>query len=311
MHDEYLQFPVYQVDAFTREIFRGNPAGVVPHADGLTGTQMQDIARELNNSETAFILKPTSKDHDVWVRFFTPRAEVPICGHATISAHYVRAIIEKLPACRVLQRTGAGILPVDIVPDSKDYKIIMTQGKIQFGPTLQNTHIQTLLRALNLNSADIDGRCPVQAVSTGHGKIMVGIKRKEQLDALAPDMGMLNRLGKEIDCPGFFVFTFDSPLPGILTHGRMFAPGIGINEDPVTGNANGPLGAYLVKHNLVKHNGKYFQFRARQGEAIRRPGEMDVMVDIEKGEPSQIRIAGEAVIAFCASLTLACPAALF
>jgi PhzF family phenazine biosynthesis protein len=307
MHVKYLQFPVYQVDAFTREVFRGNPAGVVPHADGLTESQMQDIARELNNSETAFILKPTSTDHDVWVRFFTPYTEVPICGHATISAHYVRAIIEKLPACRVLQRTGAGILPVDIVPDNKDYKIIMTQGKIRFGPLLENNHIQTLIHALNLNSKDIDDRCPVQVVSTGHGKIMIGIKRKEQLDALAPDMGILNRLGKEIDCPGFYVFTLDSPIPEILIHGRMFAPGIGINEDPVTGNANGPLGAYLVKHRLVKHNGTYFQFRARQGEAIRRPGEMEVMVDIENNEPSHIRIAGEAVIVFSTSITPARP----
>ncbi|MDQ1350300.1 MAG: hypothetical protein QG657_601 [Acidobacteriota bacterium] len=307
MHDKYLQFPVYQVDAFTREVFRGNPAGVIPHADGLTESQMQDIARELNNSETAFILKPTSTDHDVWVRFFTPYTEVPICGHATISAHYVRARIEKLPACRVLQRTGAGILPVDIVPDNNDYKIIMTQGKIRFGPLLEHNHIQTLLRALDLNSEDIDDRCPVQVVSTGHGKIMIGIKRKEQLDALTPDMGILKELGKEIGCPGFYVFTLDSPTPEILVHGRMFAPGIGINEDPVTGNANGPLGAYLVKHRLVKHNGTYFQFRARQGETIRRPGEMNVMVDIENNEPSRIRIAGEAVIVFCASITTACP----
>jgi len=297
-------YPIYQVDAFTRQLFKGNPAGVVPFADGLTETQMQDIAREFNNSETAFILKPTARDHDVWVRFFTPTKEVPICGHATISAHYVRAILEKLPPRQILQKTGAGILPVDIIKENNDYKIMMTQGKIEFGPILANVHFNTLLTALSLSPSDIDDRCPVQIVSTGHGKIILGIKQKEQLDKLSPDMGLLSRLGDEIHCPGFFIFTFDSPDSKILTHGRMFAPGIGINEDPVTGNANGPLGAYLVKHNLVPHDGKFFRFRTRQGEAIRRPGEMDVLVDIENNNPSRVRIVGEAVIAFHSELKI-------
>jgi len=83
------KYRIYQIDAFTKKRFEGNPAGVVANADGLTDLQMQAIARELNNSETAFILSPTSSDHDVWVRFFTPTTEVPLCGHATIAAHYV------------------------------------------------------------------------------------------------------------------------------------------------------------------------------------------------------------------------------
>ena len=73
------KYRVYQVDSFTKELFKGNPAGVVANADGLTVEQMQNIARELNNSETAFILNPTGSDHDVWIRFFTPYVEVPIC----------------------------------------------------------------------------------------------------------------------------------------------------------------------------------------------------------------------------------------
>jgi len=83
---------LYQIDAFTNRPFSGNPAGVVANAEGLTEGQMQAIARELNNSETAFLLPPQGSDHDVQVRFFTPTTEVPICGHATISAHYVRAL---------------------------------------------------------------------------------------------------------------------------------------------------------------------------------------------------------------------------
>ena len=86
------RYRVYQVDSFTTEKFRGNPAGVVPDADGLSEPEMQVIARELGNPETAFVLSPDGTDHDVRVRFFTPTTEVPSCGHATIAAHYVRAV---------------------------------------------------------------------------------------------------------------------------------------------------------------------------------------------------------------------------
>lgn len=89
------KYRVFQVDAFTIEPFSGNPAGVVPNADDLTEEQMQAIARELNNSGTAFVFQPTAADHDVHVRFFTPTKKVPICGHATVAAHYILALITK------------------------------------------------------------------------------------------------------------------------------------------------------------------------------------------------------------------------
>ena len=107
-------YRVYQVDSFTTKRFYGNPAGVVVNADGLSDGQMQSIARELNNSETAFILSPKDKKADVRVRFFTPTNEVPICGHATIAAHYVRALEFGLDKANVWQETGAGILEVEI-----------------------------------------------------------------------------------------------------------------------------------------------------------------------------------------------------
>jgi PhzF family phenazine biosynthesis protein len=127
------RYRIYQVDSFTTERFRGNPAGVVPNADGLTAMQMQTIARELNNSETAFVLNAEAPDHDIRVRFFTPTIEVPSCGHATIAAHYVRAVENSLPSSTVIQKIGAGILPVDVVRDDSDYRIVMTQGAIEFG----------------------------------------------------------------------------------------------------------------------------------------------------------------------------------
>jgi PhzF family phenazine biosynthesis protein len=295
------KYSLYQVDAFTVEKFRGNPAGVVLNADSLTETQMWAIARELNNSETAFLLSPSSSDHDVWIRFFTPTQEVPSCGHATIAAHYVRAIENHLPSSKIIQRTGIGLLPVQVIHDGDDYRIVMTQGAIEFGEPLSEKERDDIVSALGLTFASLDERCPVEIVSTGHSKVLIGIRNRARLKDLKPDMGRLADISREIDCNGFFVFRLDFGSE-ILANGRMFAPAIGIPEDPVTGNANGPLGAYLVKHQLVSVNGDTFSFKAKQGEAIGRPGVVEVSVELEKGEPKIVRVGGQAVVVFRAEL---------
>ena len=296
-------YHVYQIDSFTKTKFAGNPAGVVTNADGLTDRQMQRIARELNNSETAFIFKSEDDTCDVQVSFFTPIKEVPICGHATIAAHYSRAIENRLGTTRVLQKTGAGILPVDIVREDDDYKIIMTQGKIEVHDAISGTAQQELLEALGMNRQDILENYPVAIASTGHSKVMVGIKDIHVLHGLRPNMNSLTKLSSEIGSNGYYVFTINQDESPMI-HGRMFAPAIGINEDPVTGNANGPLGAYLVHYGLVKHDGFLFSFTVIQGEAIGRAGTMEVQVRIQNNQPKEVKIAGNAVIAFSTELML-------
>jgi PhzF family phenazine biosynthesis protein len=291
-------YRIYQIDAFTKERFRGNPAGVVANADGLSDSQMQAIARELNNAETAFILSATASDHDVWIRFFTPTTEVPSCGHATISAHYICAIEKKLPSCTVQQRIGIGILPVDIVKEDSEYRIVMTQGSFEISPPITDKTRNDIINALNLSDTDLDNRCPIQIASTGHSKVMVGIKSREKLNSLTPDLTRLTNISKTIGCNGHFVFTFDSDDEEILTHGRMFAPAIGIPEDPVTGNANGPLGAYLVHHKILEASGGLVTFKGKQGEAIGRPGIVTVTVEVKDGKPSKVQVGGYAVVAF-------------
>ncbi|MBI6871233.1 PhzF family isomerase [Clostridium aciditolerans] len=298
------KYNLYQIDSFTKEKFTGNPAGVITNADGLTDYEMQKIARELNNSETAFIFSSNSDEYDVHIRFFTPTNEVPICGHATIAAHYARAIENGLDTSKVYHKTGAGILPVDIVKENGDYKIVMTQGKIEFGTIIDGINKKELLAALNITKSDLLEDYEIQIVSTGHSKVMVGIKSNETLNTIQPDFGKLSKLSKVIKCNGYYVFTVNSQDSDILIHGRMFAPAIGINEDPVTGNANGPLGAYLVHHNLVKHNNSLFKFKAKQGEAIKRPGIIEVEVKIENEEPVEVKVSGNAVIIFKSELSL-------
>lgn len=289
---------VYQVDSFTKEKFKGNPAGAVPYAEGLSDQQMQLIARELNNSETAFLFPADNDLCDGVIRYFSPTTEVPICGHATVAAMYVKAIEEKLSTSIFRMKTQVGILPFEIIKTDTDYKVAMTQGKIEFGDTLENENKTKLLTALNIQQTDFFDNYPIQIVSTGHSKVMVGIKSRALLNSLKPNMYELAELSKQINCNGYFVFTFDPDKEEVLTYGRMFAPAIGINEDPVTGNANGPLGAYLVHHKLVAHDEKHFSFKGRQGEAINRLGEMEVHVEIENGEAKTIKIVGEAVKVF-------------
>lgn len=292
------KYRVYQVDSFTTRKFEGNPAGVVANADGLTDRQMQAIARELNNSETAFILSPEAGDHDVRIRFFTPTTEVPTCGHATIAAHYVYAMENRLGSQTVIQRIGIGTLPVDIVKSDSGYRMIMTQGAPEIHPPVEPAMKNDILGALGLTPRDLDERCPMQVSSTGSAKMMIGIKTRETLNRLGPDMNRLKELTGLLSCNGHFVFTLEPHDPDILSHGRMFAPAIGINEDPVTGNANGPLGAYLVKNRLLPASKGTVTFNGKQGEAIGRPGIVTVTVETRDDTPVKVQVAGEAVVAF-------------
>ena len=298
------KYRIYQVDSFTKEKLTGNPAGVVINADGLTEKQMQQIARELNNSETAFILTSDSPDYDVEVRFFTPKMEVPICGHATIAAHYVYAMEKGIKNGRIVQKTKAGILPVDIINNGDDNSMIMTQGTISISEPLADEYINEITTALGISTQDLEEKCPVCIASTGHSKVMVCIRSNQQLHSLSPDMAMLTNISKKINCNGYYVFTLNHG-EDILVHGRMFAPAAGLNEDPVTGNANGPLGAYLVKYNIEQNeNDDTFVFKAAQGEAIGRKGIIEVIVTKENSKPTLVQIKGDAVVVFNTEITL-------
>lgn len=292
------KYNLYQIDSFTKQKFTGNPAGVITNADGLSEKDMQKIARELNNSETAFIFSSDSQDYDVQLRYFTPTTEVPICGHATIAAHYARAVENDLESCRIYQKTKVGILPLDILKENDDYRIVMTQGEIEFGSYIEGSNIEQLLCALGITQEDLLWKHKIQIVSTGHSKVMIGVKNKNIVNKLRPNYDALAKLSEVIQCNGYYIYAMNTEDDDILIEGRMFAPAVGINEDPVTGNANGPLGAYLVYHKLVQHDGSQFKFKVKQGEAIGRTGIIEVAVNIENDMPILVKICGEAVIAF-------------
>jgi PhzF family phenazine biosynthesis protein len=209
-----------------------------------------------------------------------------------------------LPSCRVIQKIGAGILSVDIIREREDYCIVMTQGAIEFGESFTGRKRDEIAAALSLGKGELDDRCPVQIVSTGHSKVLVGIRERTVLNRLRPDLARLTEISRRIKCNGYFVFVLDNDSGDVLSHGRMFAPAIGIPEDPVTGNANGPLGAYLVQHRFVQTDGKLFAFKGQQGEAIGRLGTVEVTVEMVEGRPTVVRVGGRAVIVFKSELVM-------
>ena len=297
-------YTIYQVDSFTNTVFSGNPAGVVINADGLSDNDMQNIARELNNSETSFFFSPKDDSCDGELRYFTPKIEVPTCGHATIAALYAKAVEEKLGSCKFNIKTKVGILPMEIAKLGNGYYISMTQGKIEISESLDDSLVKELLIALKIRETDLDERCPIQIASTGHSKVMIGIKSRNSLNEMNPDNEKLIEFSKKIRCNGYFVFTLDTNKSNVLTEGRMFAPAIGINEDPVTGNANGPLGAYLIHNKIRMEESGKFEFVGFQGEKLQRPGKIIVEVTVNKGVPEKVKISGEARIVFKTEITM-------
>jgi PhzF family phenazine biosynthesis protein len=293
-----MKLHVFQVDSFTTELFKGNPAGVVLNADHVSEMHMQQIAREMNKSETAFIMNHKSEDYDIHVRFFTPTKEVPLCGHATIAAHYIYAKHHGITTGSIRQKTQAGILPVHIIPEDDDLRIVMTQAPIEYGKILDEEEQNILLEGLGILKGSLDHTLPIQIISTGHSKVMIPIQSKEVLDRMTIKESVLTQLSTKISCNGYYVFTFDTQEPEILISGRMFAPAIGIPEDPVTGNANGPLGAYLTHYNRIERKVGGYTFTIKQGEAINRKGYMQVHVYSKHGEPELIQISGRARIVF-------------
>jgi PhzF family phenazine biosynthesis protein len=297
-------YRLYQLDAFTKKRFTGNPAGAITNADGLTPVEMQQIARELNNSETAFLFMEGCENYDMLVRFFTPTKEVPLCGHATIAVHYANALEKQMPGnTRVMQKTGAGILPVDIFREDDDYQIATTQGEVKIDEPLSLEYQRQIMAALGVGQGDLLRDCPIAIVSTGHSKVMIGMRDLAQLHTLQPDLAALSRISEAICCNGYYTFTLD-PKNEPFVHGRMFAPAIGIPEDPVTGNANGPLGAYLVHVGLADSTKDVFSFEAIQGEAIGRPGTMTVNVSIADKKPVSVQIVGNAVVVFSTEIEI-------
>lgn len=297
-------YRLFQVDAFTDRLFTGNPAGVVLDADGLAEPEMQTIAREMGGVDTAFVLSAAGTDHDLRLRFFSPSREVPFVGHATVAAHVVRAQTLRGDLQRLRQLSGTGVVEVDVQRRATAVEVGVRQKAATLVRALDHGELESLLDALGAGSSALDTRCPIEIYARRSTRLLLGLRSHSALARLKPDLAALARLTPHLGAEGYFIFTLDSAIATCLTESRMFCPAIGIPEDPVSGNAHAMLGAYLVRHGLLRSDGGAARFRGAQGTALGRPGQVDIDIDVADGTPGAVRIAGTGVIVFATTLTL-------
>lgn len=274
---------VLQVDAFAREPLAGNPAGVVPEADGLTDGQMQAIAREMALSETAFLT--ASEEADRRVRYFTPAQEVDLCGHATIGAFVHLHEDGVLDAGTTTLETNVGVLEIEIETDGT---VWMTQAD----PTIDeiDAGYDRVADALGVDRAALEGASedlPLAVASTGLPIVMVPITYLRDVGNADPDDAAVEALSEEVGAAGVYLFTFDTLEGESTLHGRTFAPAVGISEDPVTGTASGAVGAYLDRYDAFDPIPD--ELRLEQGHYVDRPGFVRVRVGDE------VRVGGRGV----------------
>ena len=284
---------VKQVDAFTTKPFTGNPAAVVLSANGLTEKEMQHIAREMNLSETAFILPPSGKQADLRIRWFTPTNEVGLCGHATIASFHALAEenmhgMKKSGMYEFLLETASGILPVSVTKDSGLATVKFTLPM----PELVKSHgLKTdFFAPLGISIDDFDKRLPCVAGMNAY----LPMKRLSVLYDMQPNFDLLKKVIHQKKLLGVCVFSTETVERTSAFHSRFFAPNDGINEDPVTGIGNGPLGVYMVEHGLVGKSDGKIEMVGEQGDIIGRPGRVKVVVEVERGKSKSVAIIGNA-----------------
>lgn len=289
------------VDAFTTEPLTGNPAGIVPESEGLTDEQMQAVAKEFAQSETAF-LRP-SENADRSVRYFTPTTEVDLCGHATVASHAFLFEDGAMQAGTYTLETNVGVLDIEA---EEDGTVWMTQGEPEVR-VVEDLEYQVVAEALDIDPAalaDVGADLPLGVASTGLSYLMVPVNFLEHVGEVSPTPEAIETLTEAVGAFGVYVFTFDTLEKASTLHARMFAPGAGVSEDPVTGTAAGACAAYLRQTHAFGTNGNDDggaipdRMIVEQGDFVDRPGRIRVRVE------DAIWVGGRAVTALDGRLAI-------
>ena len=309
MSPERRTLKFYQADVFTDMPFGGNPVAVVPDALGLSSRELQQIAREMNLSETVFVFPPTDSAAAAKIRIFTPTREIPFAGHPVLGTFFVLGKLDRLPLkepiTRVCHECSIGVFPVELhVLKGEILRVVMSQPKPQFlGAVEQMKDLFEVATALGL-SKDLITRTklPVEVVSTGLPVLIVPVRTLTAVRSIVPDIVAINDLCARYGAEGIMVFTTVTVEEFSDVHTRMFAPSIGILEDPATGSASGALGAYLV-HNGVVEVGPTTEIIAEQGYEIERPSRIVIQVESDDDAIQEVKVGGQVVMMAEGTLT--------
>ncbi|NWF69060.1 MAG: PhzF family phenazine biosynthesis protein [Chloroflexi bacterium] len=284
------------VDVFTNQAFGGNQLAVFEDGRGLATETMQAIAREINFSETTFVLPPDDPNNHYRVRIFTPSVEMPVAGHPTIGTAFVLAHTRMIDtsgqrsALRLEEQ--AGVIPVLVeLHEGAPTMITMQQSLPTFGPRFNN--VPLIADMLSLNAEEIESAYPLEVVSCGVPFLFVPLRSLVALQRCKLRLDVWERALRDFAAPHVFVFARGTVTAEGTVHSRMFAPALGIIEDPATGAASGPLGCYLVKHKLVSDNPA--RIVSEQGFEIARPSLIRVEIERMGSEITRVSVGGQCV----------------
>lgn len=280
---------VYHYDAFSKKPNKGNPAGVVLNGDDLTETEMQDVAFKVGFNETAF---PISSDRaDLRIRYFSPKQEMELCGHATMATIYAlktNGWLENKTELTI--ETNAGVLPIRITKnEQKEIHITMKQALPQFKKFEGSRY--DLAKAIGIEEVDFDDELPIMYGSTGAWTLLIPIKSLDIFNKMEPNNKVFSSILNEIPNASVHPFCLESYYEEADMHGRHFSSTFsGTIEDPVTGTASGVMGAYFAKY-IKKECDMPINLIVEQGQEMNKDGHMIVNV----AENNEIEITGNAV----------------
>jgi trans-2,3-dihydro-3-hydroxyanthranilate isomerase len=292
-----MSFSYLQYDVFTSEPLAGNQLAVFTDARGLSTERMQRIAREMNFSETTFILPKEADGTDIRMRIFTPFIEMPAAGHPTVGSTFALAHTGVIAPGRDRFVFGLNIgpTPVDLQWEGDALRFAwMTQRQPVFGPPVDDR--ATVAGALGLRVEDLAPDLPVQEVSCGVPFLFVPLRDEATVDRAVSEASALRRLPSlDSSHPAVFLFAVLPDGTTETVHSRMFAPDFGIVEDPATGIASGPLGCYLVKHGVVRGDATR-RIVSHQGVAMGRPSHIHIAIEGDSESISRVKVGGQAVL---------------
>jgi trans-2,3-dihydro-3-hydroxyanthranilate isomerase len=297
----------FQLDVFTDKAFSGNPLAVFPEGEGLDDALMQHIAREMNLSETVFVFPSQDERALKRLRIFTPTQELPFAGHPVVGTWHMLAREGVIPFdgsgwTRIHQEVGIGVLPVDIeFREGQPVRVVMTQGRFETQALIGNADERDLIAgALGLAPSDLDESLPIEAVSTGNSMLVVPVRSLEALGRCRPESAAIHAAYERAGATGCYAFTRETMEGGSSeAHARFFVPHLGIQEDPATGSAAGPLAAYLVHHGALQIEAEpdnIFRFVIEQGDFMGRPSRIQAEVKGTRGAVEEVRIGGPSIV---------------
>ncbi|PYP77156.1 MAG: hypothetical protein DMD35_16030 [Gemmatimonadetes bacterium] len=293
------RFRYLTADVFTDQPFGGNQLAVFPNASGIPEHRLQDVAREFNYSETTFVYPPSDQAHTRRVRIFTPGTELPFAGHPTVGTAHVLAAIGDIPLAgehtRIVLEELVGPVPVTIRAENGQpaYCALAVAKLPEEGPVAPPR--EALARALSLEPDDLlDGDWAPRGWTCGVPYLFVPVRdrgavARSRINADAWERGLAGTWAPEI-----FVFAREGERAGSDLHGRMYAPGFGIAEDPATGSAAAAMAGYLARRDS-REDGT-LRWRLEQGFEMKRPSILDIEADVSRGEVTGVRVGGATVL---------------